>query len=126
MWIVVDSGRTFSFIDPSGFTALTEAHGDRDAVGIIDRFVSVVRKSLGPDDVLVKTIGTRSCSPRRAPRPRWNLLGRSMRLPMLSVDVVERGLFELRHLGVEYRCCSLECAAAFAKKPEQYVDATAR
>ena len=37
----------------------------------------------------------------------------------------DRAQGNLRHLGVEYWFCSLECAAAFAEKPERYVDAVA-
>lgn len=48
---------TFVFIDLVGFTALTEVHGDHDAADIVDRFVALVRRSLGDGDRLVKTIG---------------------------------------------------------------------
>lgn len=49
--------RTFSFVDLAGFTALTEAHGDLDAVELLDRFTGLVRASLSADDELVKSIG---------------------------------------------------------------------
>jgi adenylate cyclase len=49
--------RTFAFVDLSGFTALTEAHGDEEAVATLTRFRAITEKALGPDDVLVKTIG---------------------------------------------------------------------
>jgi adenylate cyclase len=49
--------RTFSFVDLAGFTALTEAHGDLDAVDLLDRFAGLVRESLSAGDELVKTIG---------------------------------------------------------------------
>jgi adenylate cyclase len=49
--------RTFSFVDLAGFTALTEAHGDLDAVDLLDRFTGLVRGSLSPADELVKSIG---------------------------------------------------------------------
>src|SRR5690348_5138582 len=49
--------RTFSFVDLAGFTALTEAHGDLDAVDLIDRFTGLVRASLSAEDELVKAIG---------------------------------------------------------------------
>lgn len=49
--------RTFSFVDLAGFSALTEAHGDLDAVDLLDRFVTIARESLSPGDELVKTIG---------------------------------------------------------------------
>ena len=49
--------RTFSFVDLAGFTALTEAHGDLDAVDLLDRFAAIARESLSAGDELVKTIG---------------------------------------------------------------------
>jgi adenylate cyclase len=49
--------RAFVFIDLSGFTALTAAHGDDDAVHLIERFESVVRSSLTADGEFVKSIG---------------------------------------------------------------------
>ena len=49
--------RTFSFVDLAGFTALTEAHGDLDAVELLDRFTGLVRASLSAGDELVKSIG---------------------------------------------------------------------
>jgi class 3 adenylate cyclase/YHS domain-containing protein len=48
---------TFAFVDLAGFTAVTEAHGDREAVAIVHAFRSRVLDTLGPDDELVKTIG---------------------------------------------------------------------
>lgn len=48
---------TFAFVDLAGFTALTAAHGDRDAIALIDRFEDKVTTSLTADDQLVKTIG---------------------------------------------------------------------
>jgi adenylate cyclase len=49
--------RTFAFVDLSGFTALTEAHGDEEAVATLTRFRALAASALGPDDRLVKTIG---------------------------------------------------------------------
>lgn len=49
--------RTVSFVDLAGFTALTEAHGDLDAVDVLDRFTGLARESLSPHDELVKSIG---------------------------------------------------------------------
>lgn len=48
---------TFGFVDLAGFTALTEAHGDVEAVALLDRFEAITTDALGPDDRLVKTIG---------------------------------------------------------------------
>src|SRR5262245_1787887 len=49
--------RTICFVDLAGFTALTDAHGDHEAVALLDRFTDLARASLGPHDELVKTIG---------------------------------------------------------------------
>jgi adenylate cyclase len=49
--------RTFVFIDLSGFTALTAAHGDESAADLIDRFEDIVRSTLPEDGEFVKSIG---------------------------------------------------------------------
>jgi class 3 adenylate cyclase/YHS domain-containing protein len=48
---------TFAFVDLAGFTALTEAHGDSEAVAIVRAFRDRALHVIGPDDELVKTIG---------------------------------------------------------------------
>jgi len=48
---------TFGFVDLAGFTALTEAHGDNEAIALLDRFEAITTGALGPTDRLVKTIG---------------------------------------------------------------------
>jgi class 3 adenylate cyclase len=48
---------TFAFVDLAGFTALTEAHGDVEAVSVIRAFQDRVLHALQPGDRLVKTIG---------------------------------------------------------------------
>ena len=40
------SAATFLFADIAGFTALTEAHGDEQAVQLVDDFAAVVRAEL--------------------------------------------------------------------------------
>lgn len=49
--------RTFLFVDLAGFSALTEAHGDADAVALLDRFLALTRDCLADGDELVKSIG---------------------------------------------------------------------
>lgn len=49
--------RTIAFVDLAGYTALTEAHGDHVAVGLIDDFVALVVQSIDSSVQLVKTIG---------------------------------------------------------------------
>jgi adenylate cyclase len=48
---------TFAFVDLAGFTAMTEAHGDTEAVAIVRAFRDRALQILGPADELVKTIG---------------------------------------------------------------------
>ena len=49
---------TFVFADIAGFTALTEAHGDEEALALVEAFTEVVRRELpGVDGEHVKTIG---------------------------------------------------------------------
>src|SRR5262245_36884503 len=52
------SDATFVFADIAGFTALTEAHGDEEAVAVVDDFTELVRRRLPAiDGTHVKTIG---------------------------------------------------------------------
>ena len=57
--IASDTGieATFAFVDLAGFTAMTEAHGDTEAVAIVRAFRDRALQILGPGDELVKTIG---------------------------------------------------------------------
>jgi class 3 adenylate cyclase len=48
---------TFAFVDLAGFTALTEVHGDEEAVATLARFRTITKRALDTDGVLVKTIG---------------------------------------------------------------------
>ncbi len=45
------------FADLAGFTALTEAHGDEDAVELVQQFTSQVRAKLPDSATLVKIVG---------------------------------------------------------------------
>lgn len=47
----------FLFADIAGFTALTEAHGDEEAVALVAEFSDAVESRLPPDAEHVKTIG---------------------------------------------------------------------
>jgi class 3 adenylate cyclase len=54
----VSDERTFLFADLAGFTALTEAHGDDQAVDLVDRFFDAVRELAAEHDAEeVKTLG---------------------------------------------------------------------
>lgn len=46
-----------AFVDLAGFSALTEAHGDHDAVAVVDRFAELSRAALSSGDELVKSVG---------------------------------------------------------------------
>ena len=48
---------TILFADLSGFTALTETHGDGDAADVVARLYELAQASLNDDARLVKTIG---------------------------------------------------------------------
>lgn len=48
---------TFAFVDLAGFTALTETHGDDEAVAVVKGFQTRARVALADQGVLVKTIG---------------------------------------------------------------------
>ena len=53
-----DSAATFLFADIAGFTALTEAHGDEEAVQLVEDFARVVQTELPQvDGEYVKAIG---------------------------------------------------------------------
>lgn len=54
---VESNERTVLFADLDGYTALTEAHGDLDAVDIAVRFAEVTRRLLRDDARIVKTLG---------------------------------------------------------------------
>lgn len=46
-----------AFVDLAGYSALTEAHGDAEAVEFVGRFEALAHTALGAGDHLVKTIG---------------------------------------------------------------------
>ncbi len=53
-----DAEATFLFADIAGFTALTEAHGDEQAVELVEEFAKVVQAELPRvDGEYVKTVG---------------------------------------------------------------------
>jgi YHS domain-containing protein len=136
--------QTFLFADLSGFTALTEAHGDEQAADLVARFCVAVRQLLDEHRAHeVKTIGHahRFGSGARGRLVRHNgqpggagvaaasggeaLLTAATRAA--SGDVEGRmavdpwhGAGRLTHEGVEYCFCSLGCAGAFAQHPTRY------
>jgi adenylate cyclase len=56
--VTSDSAATFLFADIAGFTALTEAHGDEEAVLLVESFATAVQAELPRiDGEYVKTVG---------------------------------------------------------------------
>jgi adenylate cyclase len=54
----VSGDATFLFADIAGFTALTEAHGDQQAVALVDEFAEAVQRELPPvRGEYVKSVG---------------------------------------------------------------------
>lgn len=53
----MNDDRTIVFLDLTGFTALTDTHGDHVAVAVIDRFIETVAAALDGGGRLVKTLG---------------------------------------------------------------------
>ncbi|HEU0025013.1 MAG TPA: adenylate/guanylate cyclase domain-containing protein [Thermoleophilaceae bacterium] len=86
---------TFLFADLSGYTALTEVHGDEDAADLVTRFVDDVRAELpGYGAEEVKTIGDavmiRADDPERAVRLAISIVhdvGRRHGFPSVRVGV---------------------------------------
>jgi len=52
-----DGHAAIVFVDMSGFTALTEVHGDHVAAEFAEEFAAMATAVLGPNDQLIKTIG---------------------------------------------------------------------
>lgn len=49
--------RTVAFVDLTGYTSLTDAHGDLAAVRVVDRFVAAAEAALAGQGRIVKTLG---------------------------------------------------------------------
>lgn len=65
-----------AFIDLSGFTALTEAHGDHHAAELAEAFADLTRAALGDDDRLIKTLGDAVLISSPTPHTALRLIGR--------------------------------------------------
>lgn len=65
-----------AFIDLSGFTALTEVHGDHHAAELAEAFADLTRAALGEDDRLIKTIGDAVLITSPTPHTALALIGR--------------------------------------------------
>ncbi len=69
------SGHTFAFIDLAGFTALTEAHGDEEAVDLLERFVDLAEGAVVDRGRFVKSIGDAVMLTFPAPEPALDATG---------------------------------------------------
>jgi class 3 adenylate cyclase/YHS domain-containing protein len=49
--------RTFLLADLAGYTALTEAHGNREAAKVVTRYLEIAREALDPAARLVERVG---------------------------------------------------------------------
>ncbi len=65
-----------AFVDLSGFTALTEAHGDHHAAELAEAFAALTRVALGQHDRLIKTIGDAILVTSPTPHTALGLIGR--------------------------------------------------
>ena len=99
-----DLDATFAFVDLAGFTAVTEAHGDREAVAILQAFRARTQEVLGPHDELVKTIGDavmlRFATPTHAVVALQELLRREIATPE-AVLLPRAGAHHGRAVAVE-------------------------
>jgi YHS domain-containing protein len=108
--------RTFSFIDLAGFTALTEAHGDSEAVAGAATRLALDVLALGPHwlrnvsepvDLFEIHVGPGGTSYTVDPVCR------------MHIDR-EHAAGSLHNDGHDYWFCSLACVGAFAADPERY------
>ncbi|MCA2306053.1 YHS domain-containing protein [Mycobacterium intracellulare] len=84
------------FIDLSGHTALTEAHGDQRAAELAEAFADLARATLGDGDRLIKTLGDAILVTSPAARTAIALLGR------ITTDAQRTGRFPVLRAGITY------------------------
>lgn len=85
-----------AFLDLSGFTALTEAHGDRDAAELAEAFGELARSMLAERDRLIKTIGDAVMVTSPTPQTAVGLIRR------ITEAVNRTGRFPVLRAGVNY------------------------
>lgn len=108
---------TFGFIDLAGFTALTEAHGDEEAVALVGRFESLAASAMSAGDRHLTTpveLFDLALSPSFA----GSAIDPVCRMQVSRNDAAGR----LRYADTDYWFCSLRCAAVFAAAPDRYAD----
>lgn len=84
-----------AFLDMSGFTALTETHGDRSAAQLAVDFVDLTKSLLATGDVLVKSLGDAVLITSHTVAGALALLRR-------IIDATHRRAFPLLSAGVAY------------------------
>lgn len=95
-----ENERTFVFADLSGFTAMTESHGDDDAAATAIRFADLARSCLSDGVRVVKTIGdaVMLVAPQPAPALRSAIA--------LRTAVQSEPRFPLLRTGVHHGPCA--------------------
>lgn len=73
---ITNNHAAVAFIDLSGFTALTEAHGDHHAAELAEAFADLTRAALSDDDRLIKTLGDAVLVTSPTPHTALGLIGR--------------------------------------------------
>jgi YHS domain-containing protein len=119
---MTDGAGTFVFADLAGFTALTEAHGDEEAVKLVEEFPEAVEAELPA----VRGGGRQTLRNVAEPIEIFAALrvGQGDRLPVDPVCrmVVDpnRAAGQLVYEESAYFFCSLTCAGEFARHPERF------
>lgn len=88
--------RTVGFVDLAGFTTATVAHGDLAAADLAERTVELTEWSLGPSDVLVKSLGDAVMVVSESPR---DALGLSARI---CARADQEAAFPLLRVGLHH------------------------
>jgi class 3 adenylate cyclase len=82
----VERAVAFVLADLAGYVALTEAHGNAEAAGVIERFLAVTRASLAPGARLIERVGDQvvvaADDPRAALQTALQLMSRTTREPL--------------------------------------------
>jgi YHS domain-containing protein len=142
--MVTAPAATFVFADIAGFTALTEAHGDEEAVALVTRFAESVEAELPAggeelvsgqmaalvpelEGVVYESRGLHVLRNVAEPIELFAALPVGASAERLSIDPVcrmavdpERAPGRLLHNGTAYYFCSLTCAGDFAREPARF------
>jgi YHS domain-containing protein len=141
---VTTPAATFVFADIAGFTALTEAHGDEEAVALVTRFVAARVSAMAAggevlvsgqtaalvpelEGVVYESRGRHDLRNVTEPVELFAALPVGASTEQLPIDPVcrmavdpDRAPGRLLHGGTAYFFCSLTCAGQFAQNPERF------